>query len=272
MAIRSPDRAWARARVAPQTRAYVIIRLAHGVDVGGALPVAQLAHVEVADLAVDAGDSLPAEEDVAGRLHQPLAGDHSLPVVGVLALPTNRSSTDSWASLACRNSGSWPSRPSMSTIQARVPTLPTPTTLRAAWTYSKSSSRCPPVGLEGPPVGPEQAAELRLRRLFPWSAAATVLDRDDQRRIGDDPALAIDLLGELGERLHAVPGPRLGEVLLGLGPLLLGRGRPQLARGACPPRCGSTRRRGCACRLPATSGARYSATPAVTITRPFLPA
>ena len=55
-------------------------------------------------------------------------------------LPRYGSSTDACASFAWRNSGSSPSRPSISTIQARVPTLPTPTTLRARSTYRKRSS------------------------------------------------------------------------------------------------------------------------------------
>ena len=52
-----------------------------------ALPVLELADVEVAWLPVEAGaDVLPAEEDVAGRLHQALAGDDPLAAVRVLAL------------------------------------------------------------------------------------------------------------------------------------------------------------------------------------------
>ncbi len=45
--------------------------------------------------------------------------------------PTWGSSTEASASLACRKSGSCPSRPIIKSTQARVPTLPTPTTLRA---------------------------------------------------------------------------------------------------------------------------------------------
>ena len=45
--------------------------------------------------------------------------------------PTNSSITERCASLTCRNSGSRVSRPSSSATQAAVPTLPTPTTLRA---------------------------------------------------------------------------------------------------------------------------------------------
>ena len=56
-------------------------------DCEGALPVLQLPAVEVARLAVETrSDVLPAEEDVARRLHQPLARDDPLAAVGVLAL------------------------------------------------------------------------------------------------------------------------------------------------------------------------------------------
>ena len=46
-----------------------------------ALPVGELAHVEVAGLPVDALRRLPAEEDVARRLHQALSVDHALALV-----------------------------------------------------------------------------------------------------------------------------------------------------------------------------------------------
>ena len=59
------------------------------------------------------------------------------PWLGYRLRPHQAASTDGWASLACKNSGSVPSAPSISAIQARVPTLPTPTTLRATWTSVK---------------------------------------------------------------------------------------------------------------------------------------
>ena len=37
----------------------------------------------------------------------------------------------------------------------------------------------------------------------------------DDRRLGDDPVLAVDDLGEFGQRLQAVAGARLLEILLG---------------------------------------------------------
>ena len=78
----------------------------------------------------------------------------------------------------------------------------------------------PPVGLQGPPVGPDQAAQLRLDLTALPALRQQVLDRDDQRRVGDDPPLAVDLVGELGERLHAVAGPGLRRGRPGLGQLL----------------------------------------------------
>ncbi len=57
----------------------------HVLDGDRALPVVQLPDVEVADRSVEAHVALPAEEHVAGRLHDPLAGDdpHALvPLLG----------------------------------------------------------------------------------------------------------------------------------------------------------------------------------------------
>ena len=57
------------------------------VEVDGRFPVPELAAVEVARVAVEAGDPVPPEEDVAGRLHEPLALDDPPPVVLVPAVP-----------------------------------------------------------------------------------------------------------------------------------------------------------------------------------------
>ena len=69
-----------------------------------------------------------------------LPGDDSPALVGVLVGPAYSARTEGWASLACKNKGSSPSPESISTTQARVPTLPTPTTLRATWPRVNSSS------------------------------------------------------------------------------------------------------------------------------------
>src|SRR5204863_6198909 len=62
----------------------------HALDDRRALVVPDLAHVEVPLAALRAGDAVPAEHDVAGGLHQPLALDHPLAVIGVLALAEER--------------------------------------------------------------------------------------------------------------------------------------------------------------------------------------
>src|SRR3954468_1171924 len=80
--MRSPDRAWARARVHPQRSAYEERpRGTHLLDLERPLPVAELSDVEVALGGVDPGDPHPAEEDVAHRLHELLPDDHAFPVV-----------------------------------------------------------------------------------------------------------------------------------------------------------------------------------------------
>ena len=92
-------------------------RRVHAVDVDRALPVAQLAPVEVVRRAVEAVvDALPAEEDVAGGLDGALADDDPLAGVGEALGPRKRSSTDGWASLICKNSGSRLSTPSIRTM------------------------------------------------------------------------------------------------------------------------------------------------------------
>src|SRR3954451_3895587 len=71
--MRSPDRAWARARVHPQRSAYEERpRGTHLLDLERPLPVAELSDVEVALGGVDPGDPHPAEEDVAHRLQEVL--------------------------------------------------------------------------------------------------------------------------------------------------------------------------------------------------------
>ena len=62
-------------------------RVRHDIDVCRALRVPQLTDIEVSGLAIDPFYPDPAEEDVAGRLHQSLALDDSPTVVVELALP-----------------------------------------------------------------------------------------------------------------------------------------------------------------------------------------
>ena len=77
-----------------------------------------------------------------------------------------------------------------------------------------------PVVRERPAVAPDDAGERAVERVAVH--VRELLDRDDQGRVADDARLAVDLVGELREGVHAVLRPRLREVLLeGLDALLV---------------------------------------------------
>ena len=104
----------------------------------------------------------PAQEDVARGLHEPLAVHHPVAVVAALVRPANGSSTEGAASLICRNSGSPASRPRAAGRSRRaVPTLPTPTTLRAMSTSRYCSSRCGGPCQGAPVVAQQRASPSR---------------------------------------------------------------------------------------------------------------
>ena len=66
----------------------------------------------------------------------------------------------------------------------------------------------PAIVLQRAAVVAEDRLEVALGRLG-VRGLDEIPDRHDQRRIRDDPRLAVDLLGELRERLQAVLRPRL---------------------------------------------------------------
>ncbi len=154
------------------------------------------------------------------------------PWLAYLLAPAKRLSTDASASLTCRNSGSEPSRPSIRTIQQRVPTLPTPTTLRAMSANSNCSSRYRRSVSSVRRYLAIRPASSDLEALPCHVLGEQLIDRHEQRRVGDDPRPAVHHPGQLGHLLHAVPGARLGQALghrLALPLLELGfELRPQL--------------------------------------------
>ena len=92
-------------------------------------------------------------------------------------------------------------------MNARVPTLPTPTTLRAASTTWKRSSSLRRSSSRVVQVGAELLAD-HLVNLVGGQAVGggPVAERDDDRRLADDPVGPVNQLTELGQRLHAVAG------------------------------------------------------------------
>ena len=164
----------------------------------------------------------PAEHDVARRLEEALALDDPLAVVGEPAPPGVR--------LEHRRLGL------LDLEEQRVGVVASEHQRDPA----PGADAADPDDLAGEvdqPVRLEQVAAVGLQRAAvrrgcarpatprsssassPWSRSR---ERDDERRVALDAVLAVDLLGELGERLHVVLRLRLGQVLL--EPLdLLGR-------------------------------------------------
>src|SRR5205085_8298676 len=73
-----------------------------------------------------------------------------------------------------------------------------------------------PVGFQSPPVGPNQSANLVDYLVALYRGWNEFVDRHDQRRVADDPWIAIDHMRKLLEGTRAVPGARLGDVGLRL--------------------------------------------------------
>ena len=95
-------------------------------EVGLALHVAQLAGVVFVT-----GLRGPAQEDVAGRLHQPLAGHHPVPLVAVLDRFHKWGEDGRPRLLDLQQQGVLAVAGVEQHDVQRVPTLPTPTTFRA---------------------------------------------------------------------------------------------------------------------------------------------
>ena len=73
----------------------------------------------------------------------------------------------------------------------------------------------PPVVLQGGPVGAELLADQVVDLVRGQAVGGgQVARRDHDRRLADDPVLAVDQLAELGQRLQAVAGVRLRGSLL----------------------------------------------------------
>ena len=120
------------------------------------------------------------------------------------------SRTERVASFTWRNSGSCWSRPCSSAMNERVPTLPTPTTLRATSTSWNRSSRWRRSSCKRRAV----AAELLAQQVFDLvdgipAVGGHLAQRDHDRRLADDLVPAVDELGELREGLQAVVRARL---------------------------------------------------------------
>ncbi len=106
------------------------------------LPVAQLADVEVAAAAASpAPGPVPAEEDIAGRLHETLTCDHPLTLAGILAGPRVPASRSRDSLLHLQEEPVGRIGAEQQDYPAAQATLPIPTTWRAMSATWKRLSR-----------------------------------------------------------------------------------------------------------------------------------
>ena len=153
----------------------------------------------------------PAEHHVARGLHQPLALDHALAVVRELALAEERLEHRRLRLLHLQEQR-------VVVVAAEEEDDPRPRAdaadaddLAGGVDEAEPLEQVAAVALQRPPVRADDAPRRPRTRSSP---SASSRDRDDQRRVADDPRLAVDDLGELRERREAVLRARLRDVAL----------------------------------------------------------
>ena len=107
--------------------------------------------------------------------------------------------------MACRKSGSCPSRPNMQGDPRTGADASDADHLSGEVHEPEVLEQVLPVSLQGSTVGADQVVD-RLQELGRVVRRKQLLDGDDQRRLADDPQLAVDDVRQLGERLQAVLG------------------------------------------------------------------
>src|SRR3984885_645548 len=183
-------------------------------DVDGELPVPELTDIEVAGPAVQARfGPLPAQEDVAGCLHQPLARYHPLALVGELAGADESAEHRrlGFLNLQEQRIGVIAAE-HQDDPAARSDAADTDDFARDV-TELIPLEQVPAVGFQRALVLADQAGEPLLDGRPVRLHRRQLLDRNQQRRVGDDPGPAVHDLGQLADFLYAVPGPRLGQAL-----------------------------------------------------------
>ena len=186
----------------------------HHLDLGGAFPVLQLAGVEVALDVVDAGHPLPAEEDVAAGLHQVLTGHDPLAVIRVAALADVLLHHRGLRLLHLHEQGILPVQPEEERDPRAGADAAHPDHLARQVHEPILLQQYAPVGLQRLSIAAHEVVH-RLRHLVRSRVREELFDGHDERWVADDPWLAVDEVGELGEGLHAVARAGLGQPLLG---------------------------------------------------------
>ena len=133
-------------------------------------------------------DAVPAEHDVAGGLHQALAFDHALAVVCVLALAQERLEHRGLCLLELQEQRIVVvAADHQHDPRAGADAADTDDLARRV-DVAEALEQVLAIALQRAPVAAVHAA----RELLDIVAAGEVLDRHDQRRVADDPRLAVD--------------------------------------------------------------------------------
>ena len=173
----------------------------HPADVGGPFPVAQLADVEVAFVALQR-EPFPAEEDVARRLHQPLAANDAFALVGEFALAREWLEHGRPGFFDLQEQGV-----ATSVDEQQDPCLGADAAnaddLAREVDDPVLVEQVVAIGRERPRVEANHLAHA-FEHGLPGSAVEELLNRGDQRRVADDPWLAVEHVAELVEGLMAV--------------------------------------------------------------------
>ena len=168
----------------------------HQLDVHGALGVPQLPDVEVARLAVDCLDSLPAEQDVGRRLHHPLPFHDAPSVLDEPALPEERLEHRGLRFLELKEqrvvlvAAQQQQDPGAGAHAADTDDLP------GGMHVSVAVEQVPTVAGERARICADHAPHDVLEVVL-LGIREHVLDRRDEGMTADDPQLAVDVLTEL---------------------------------------------------------------------------
>ncbi len=184
----------------------------HPIDLGRALPVAQLAPVEVSGAVLGPGVHVnPAEKDVAARLDQALSLDDPLAVIGELAPAEELLQHRRFCLLELQHERIL----AVATHQQRDPGAGSDAAdaddLAREIDQLELLEQRPPVARKRLRVGAEKLVQLREHEIAA-ARRGEFADRHDQRRVGHDPRLPFALLRQLRERGEVVVGVRLRDL------------------------------------------------------------
>ncbi len=177
-------------------------------DHRGALPVAELTDVEVAIDSVDAVHPIPAQEDVAARLHQVLSVHHSFPGRPPVAVPDELLQHGRLGLFGLEEERIGPVATEHQDDPGPGADAADTDDLARHVDQTELLEQVSAVALQRPAVAANHAPQ-ELVDLLTLHSLEQFLDRLDERWVADDASFAVDEMGEFVEGLQAVAGRAL---------------------------------------------------------------